>query len=309
VTGPDGALVVDKPSGPTSHDVVDRVRKALGTRRVGHTGTLDPFASGVLPICLGKATRLARFLSQGDKSYRATLLLGFATRTDDLTGEPLGAPSEVQVTPEALDEACRRLRGPIRQVPPAYSAKRIGGRRAYELARAGVEVERAAVPVVVHRLQVLALEGSRVELDVRCSAGTYIRALARDLGALLGVGGHLTALRRTECAGFGLEDALAWDEIAASAPARVVPPGRLLTHMPAARVRPEGLAALRHGRDLDAQLVAEGFPSAPPPERMRLLDQEGALLALAVPRGFETRTPGLPVVPVLHPDVVLIGES
>src|SRR5262249_16478534 len=137
-----GVLVVDKPAGPTSHDVVDRVRRALRTRRAGHTGTLDPFASGVLPVCLGKATRLARFLGGGEEGYRATIRLGFATTTDDLRGEPLGPRRSVDVAAGALEEACRRLTGPLAQVPPAYSARRVGGRRLYELARRGIEVER-----------------------------------------------------------------------------------------------------------------------------------------------------------------------
>src|SRR5712692_8233341 len=143
----DGVLVVDKPAGPTSHDVVDRVRRALGVRRAGHTGTLDPFATGVLPICLGKATRLARFLAATDKTYRARVRLGFATTTDDLTGQPLAPPRAVRVTTSEVEAACRGLVGERLQVPPAYSAKHRGGERLYDLARRGVAVERPAVPV------------------------------------------------------------------------------------------------------------------------------------------------------------------
>src|SRR6185436_2562027 len=138
----DGVLVVDKPAGPTSHDVVDGVRRALRTRRVGHTGTLDPFATGVLPICVGKATRLARFLGGGDKVYRATIRLGFATATDDATGEPLGAAQPADVDARAWDEACAAFTGTIDQLPPLFSAKHVDGRRLYEMARAGEAVER-----------------------------------------------------------------------------------------------------------------------------------------------------------------------
>jgi len=168
----DGVLVVDKPAGPTSHDVVDHVRRALGVRRVGHTGTLDPFATGVLPVCVGKATRLARFLAAGEKTYRATVRLGFATTTDDLTGEALSPPRVVAVTAAEVEAACRDLVGERLQVPPAYSAKRAGGERLYDLARRGVVVERAGVPVVVHSIDVLAVAGDDVDLRVRCGAGT-----------------------------------------------------------------------------------------------------------------------------------------
>jgi len=301
----DGVLVVDKPAGPTSHDVVERVRQALRVRRAGHTGTLDPFATGVLPICVGKATRLARFLSESDKSYRATVRLGFATSTDDLTGEPVEPRCPRAVDMGEVKSACARLTGALRQVPPAYSAKRVEGRRLYELARKGVAVERAAVPVTVHALDVLTVEGDRVELEVRCSAGTYVRALARDLGEALGTGAHLAALRRIEAGGFGLAQAVAWDALVAGAADRLLPLGEVLPHLPAVHVGEEGAAAVRHGRDLDRRLVLDHFPENPPPPRVRVLDQAGHLLALAVPRGFAASAPGLPVPPVLHPDVVL----
>jgi tRNA pseudouridine55 synthase len=298
-----GVLVVDKPAGPTSHDVVDRVRNALGTRRAGHTGTLDPFASGVLPVCVGKATRLARFLGGGEKAYRATIRLGFATTTDDLQGEPLGPARSVAVDPEAVREACRGLTGALRQVPPAYSARHVGGRRLYELARRGVEVEREPAEVFVYAFTVLGVAGDEVEAEVRCSPGTYVRALARDLGTALGVGGHLSALRRTRTGDFALDQAV--DGTAPSPKWResLLPLGALLPGLPAVRVGADGAAALRHGRDLTPKLVA-AFP-AEPSDRFRVLDESGALLALAVPRGFGASERTSPE-PVLHPDVVLI---
>ena len=302
--GRGGVLVVDKPAGPTSHDVVDRVRRGLGIRKAGHTGTLDPFATGVLPVCLGKATRLARFLGGADKTYRATVRLGFATTTDDLTGEPLAAPRPADVTADALAEACRALSGPQMQKAPAYSAKWVQGRRAYDLARVGIEAPPTVSPVVVHAIEVLGHAGEMVEIEVRCSAGTYVRALARDLGETLGTGGHLVALRRTASGTFTMADAVAWDEIGPAAP--VIPMGRLLEELPSATVTGDGRAALRHGRGLDRTLVATGFPSAPPPPRVRVLDEAGDLLALAVPRGFEPPGPGLTIEPILHPDVVLM---
>lgn len=303
----DGVVVVDKPAGPTSHDVVERVRLLLNVRRAGHTGTLDPFATGVLPICLGKATRLARFLADSDKAYRATVRLGFATTTDDLTGNPLGSPTAVSADEREVRRACAGLTGELRQVPPAYSAKRVDGQRLYDLARRGVAVERAAVAVTVLVLEVVAVEGDRVELDVRCSAGMYVRALARDLGEALGTGAHLAALRRTEAAGFGLSRAAPWDALTSGIGNHLVPLADVLPQFPAVRVGEQGALAVRHGRDLDRRLIVEGFPDAPPP-RLRVLDGEGRLLALAVPRGFSTPVPGLPVPAVLHPDVVLADD-
>jgi tRNA pseudouridine55 synthase len=302
----DGVLVVDKPEGPTSHDVVDRVRRVLSVQRVGHTGTLDPFATGVLPILVGKATRLARFLAGGEKHYEARVRFGFATTTDDRTGPPLGPPRTFELDEGALFKACAGLTGQLLQVPPAYSAKRVDGRRLYALARAGVDVRPEAVSVTVHALRVLGVRGDEVDLEVRCSAGTYVRALARDLGERLGWGGHLSALRRTRSGDFGLEGALAWADLdlKGGALARLLPLSSVLPDLPAARVGTEGREALVHGRDLPRRLVLEGFPEDPP-ERMRILDISGELLGLAVPRGFGPEVQGLSREEVLHPEIVL----
>jgi tRNA pseudouridine55 synthase len=299
-------LVVDKPAGPTSHDVVDRARRALGVRRVGHTGTLDPFATGVLPLCVGKATRLARFLSEGEKRYDATVRLGFATTTDDLTGQPLGPPSTLRPEREAIVRVCASLVGPLRQLPPAYSAKRVEGRRLYELARKGVAVDREAVSVVVHALQVTEVRGEEVDLVVRCSPGTYVRALARDLGEALGTGGHLATLRRTWSSGFGLEGAVTWDGLTPEAAALLRPLGTLLPELPAVVVGGEGEDAVRHGRSVVRAMVRSGFPDDPP-LRVRVIGEGGDLLALAVPHGFGASSSGLRMEPSLHPDVVLVG--
>jgi tRNA pseudouridine55 synthase len=209
------------------------------------------------------------------------------------------------VGPEELARACRALTGTLAQIPPAYSAKRVGGRRLYELARAGALPARNAVPVTVHALTVLCHADDRVEIEVRCSPGTYVRALARDLGEALGVGGHLVALRRLRSGAFGLEQAVAGDELGPEARDRVLGLAELLEELPAVRVGAEGRTALRHGRDLGRGLVLAGFPAAEVP-RLRVLDESGALLALAVPRGFGLDAPGLPAEPTLHPDVVLV---
>jgi tRNA pseudouridine55 synthase len=300
----DGVLVVDKPAGPTSHDVVDRVRRALREKRVGHTGTLDPFATGVLPLCVGKATRLARFLAGGEKQYRASIRLGFATTTDDLTGEPLGAPRPVSVAREALDAALAGLVGEFDQVPPAFSAKHVAGRRSYELARRGEAVPRAVARVTVHALELIAWQGDGLELLVRCSPGTYVRALARDLGEALGVGGHLAALRRTRSGEFDLSRAVAWEALD-RAQASLVPLGELLGALPAAVLPPPSLALVRNGRALSPSDVVHGFP-CDPVERVRLLDEAGRLVALAVPVGIGGAASELPRFPQLHADVVLL---
>jgi tRNA pseudouridine55 synthase len=218
----DGVLIIDKPEGITSHDVVSRVRRILGQRSVGHTGTLDPFASGVLVILVGRATRLARFLSGSDKEYEAVIRLGFATDTGDRTGRPLppgnGAASFI-LSDEAIKAAMNNLRGEILQVPPMYSAKKQGGRKLYELARRGEQVERAPVHVIIRAFSVagVATHGPAGTTDlpvrVQCSAGTYIRTLAEDFGKQLGVGAHLAELRRTKAGNFSIGSALTLEQL------------------------------------------------------------------------------------------------
>jgi tRNA pseudouridine55 synthase len=221
-TAADGVVVVDKPAGWTSHDVVGRVRRLAATRKVGHAGTLDPMATGVLVVGIGKATRLLAYLSGADKAYAATIRLGASTVTDDAEGELLGLIDASAVTREAVEEAVRPLTGDILQVPATVSAIKVAGERAYARVRAGEDVQLAARPVTVSRFDVLAsrpaeLEGVPmldVDVEVVCSSGTYVRALARDLGAALAVGGHLTALRRTRVGGFGLDVARSLEQLA-----------------------------------------------------------------------------------------------
>lgn len=215
-----GVLVVDKDQGMTSHDVVARVRRLCATRKVGHAGTLDPMATGVLVLGIGRATRLLRWLTGGFKTYEATMRLGVSTSTDDAEGHVVSSAGCSGLTDEALEAALAPLRGDIEQVPSAVSAIKVDGRRAYALVREGHQVELAARPVRVERLDVVGVPHEKtiapgghplvvtdVDLHVECSAGTYVRALARDIGATLGVGAHLTRLRRTEAGSFGLSDA------------------------------------------------------------------------------------------------------
>jgi tRNA pseudouridine55 synthase len=221
-TAADGVVVVDKPAGWTSHDVVGRMRRLAATRKVGHAGTLDPMATGVLVVGIGKATRLLTYLSGADKAYAATIRLGASTVTDDAEGELLAVTDASGVSREAVEDGVRALTGEILQVPATVSAIKVAGERAYARVRAGEDVQLAARPVTVSRFDVLAsrpteLAGVRmldVDVEVVCSSGTYVRALARDLGAALGVGGHLTALRRTRVGGFGLDVARSLDQLA-----------------------------------------------------------------------------------------------
>ena len=211
MTASSGLVIVDKPGGMTSHDVVARIRRLAGTRRVGHAGTLDPMATGVLVVGVEKATRLLGYLSLTEKEYVATIRLGQSTTTDDAEGEPSGGAPASGVSADALRTEIARLTGEIRQVPPGVSAIKVGGQRAYKLTRAGAAPELAARPVTVYEFTVTALRpvGDFLDIDatIRCSSGTYIRALARDLGAALGTGGHLTSLRRTAVGPYRLDQA------------------------------------------------------------------------------------------------------
>lgn len=245
----DGALVVDKPAGPTSHDIVARVRRLTGGARVGHTGTLDPFATGVLPLLLGRATRLARFLVSDRKAYRATVKLGASTTTDDLDGEitrrfdgPLPAPNEVR-------DALAAFRGRIEQRPPDFSAKKIGGQPAYAMARRQEAVTLAPVSVETFHLEAEFIGGDEVVLHLECSSGYYVRALARDLGEALGCGAHLVALRRIRSGAFGEGQAVTLSDLDARRPAEwpVVAPADLLAWLPAAHVSAAVVERVSHG--------------------------------------------------------------
>ena len=218
-SGKDGLVIVDKPGGMTSHDVVARIRRLAGTRRVGHAGTLDPMATGVLVVGVEKATRLLGYLALTEKQYDATIRLGQSTSTDDAEGELTGGASAADLMPQALAVAVQGLTGEIEQVPPAVSAIKVDGQRAYKLTRAGAAPDLKPRPVTVHEFTVTAIrpaEGGLLDVDatVRCSSGTYIRALARDLGNNLGTGGHLTRLRRTRVGGYGLEGARTLEHLA-----------------------------------------------------------------------------------------------
>ena len=270
-----GALIIDKPAGLTSHDVVARVRKIIGERRVGHTGTLDPFATGVLVVLVGRATRLAQFLSGAEKEYEAVIRLGYSTDTGDITGQEIEhethakTPSTQSLRKEEILSAMASLTGEIDQVPPMYSAKKVAGRKLYEHARRGEEIERPPVRVTIHEF-VLLPQGDQFlrmnddgSADLRarvvCSAGTYVRTLAEDLGKKLGVGAHLPELRRTRAGRFSIDDSITLEQLAEGATdgsvAVLISPNDALAHLPSIEVDEEQAARTIHGIDLR---VADG---------------------------------------------------
>lgn len=288
----DSALIIDKPAGLTSHDVVARVRRLLGERSIGHLGTLDPTATGVLPLLTGRLTRLAQFFQAREKEYVGTIIFGQATTTYDATGDPLGPPGgRLPLLPE-IELALTAFRGRIAQQPPPYSAKKTAGRRAYALARRHQPVHLAPVWVDVTEFTALALADARLRFRVRCSTGAYVRSLAHDLGQALGVGAHLGPLRRTRAGEFTLERAVTLDQLAsalpsgAAAPAPearaalllragiLIPPTELLPEFPAVMASPDAAQRLRQGRTAN-------LPEFSKTLTVRVFLPGGVLLAIA----------------------------
>lgn len=294
----EGVLVVDKPAGMTSHDVVAVARRALGERRIGHTGTLDPFATGVLPLAVGRATRLVRFLSASDKDYDATVRFGTTTDTYDATGTVVET-SAARPARDAVEHALGSLRGAYAQTPPPYSAKKVGGQRAYALARKQVPIALAPVPVRVTRAEITGWFPDTVTIALTCSAGFYVRSFAHALGGLVGTGACLEALRRTRSGQFTLAHAIPLP-LDAQAVAPIVPFDRLLPELPAVRLSEGGRQHVAHGRRLgpdDYCPETPGQPAVAAGTWLRLLDVTGALVALAQPDEGGR---------VLHPSIVLI---
>jgi tRNA pseudouridine55 synthase len=287
--GMHGVLVVAKPAGPTSHDVVALVRRLAATRRIGHGGTLDPFASGVLPLFLGGATRLVEYHLADDKAYRATICFGATSTTDDLDGEltPVAGPAP---TREAVVDALAAFVGPQLQQPPVYSAIQVGGRRAYAMARAGEAVDLPARSVEIKALELVEWDGADPDrpiaiVDVRCSAGTYVRALARDIGARLGCGAYLGALIRTASGPFTLDNAHSLDQLRAAAGqsgpdgvrALLLPGDAGLDALPAVALTDPEIADALQGRFVRP---AGGLRGAPEGEPLRLLDGTGLIVGM-----------------------------
>ena len=308
----DGVLVIDKPAGPTSHDIVACVRRTLSLKKVGHLGTLDPLATGVLPLVVGRATRLASLLAGASKQYDAVIRLGLITDTYDITGTVVGgadAPRPdatsaeidgLQPSPETIAHAAAGFVGSYPQRPPPFSAKKIDGVRAYDLARRRQPVEVTPAQVTVEALTVLSIDGPRVRCRVVCSSGFYIRSLAHDLGDALGCGGCLETLRRERHGPFNLQAAVPLAQIvekSAWVPTQFVPMGSLLPSIPAVVVSDQGARRAAHGNPLR---VADMVPAAglplPNAGRVRVLDERGRLLAVADRRGDGTLRPKIVLV-------------
>ena len=287
-----GVLVVDKPLGPTSFDVVARVRRLSGAHKAGHTGTLDPLATGVLVVCLGEAVKLQQFLTDGAKAYEAKVAFGTSTSTDDAEGEVVARGDPSRLDADLLRRALPRFLGEIEQVPPMFSAVRVGGRRLHEAARAGEEVARPARRVRVDRLELLEMAPEEnglacARLRVHCGKGTYIRTLAKDLGAALGVPAHLAALRRLSAGGFTLEEAVPLDlleRLAAGGEGlgeRLLPLAQALRGFPALRLGAGEARDLAHGKAVRREGAAPGLCAA--------LDPDGRLLAVCEVEGDTAR--------------------
>jgi tRNA pseudouridine55 synthase len=323
----DGVLIINKPAGITSHDVVAQVRHILQERRVGHTGTLDPFATGVLAILVGRATRLAQFLTGVEKEYEAVIRLGYATDTGDVTGKPVYTSEEVSQTAgktsgapgqtwtrEQIEAALESLRGDIDQVPPMYSAKKQEGRKLYELARRGEEVERKPARVCIYKFEAINLASKPTaellkdnrdgtfdfEVRVECSAGTYVRTLAEDFGKRLGVGAHLAELRRTRVGDFHVQQAKTLEQLKVhfgeEALGRIlVPPDEALARLPYVDLSANDIRRVRNG--LSIKVEQEVWDDG---ERVRMRDEKGKLIAVADFNAAEGS---------LHPGVVIATEN
>ncbi len=273
-----GVLVVDKPVGMTSHDVVQAIRQGTGLRRAGHTGTLDPRASGVLVILVGPAVRLSEFVSASDKRYQAIIRLGSTTDTFDADGKFVRADQPVNVTEDQFEKVLSTFIGEIEQTPPPYSAVKVQGRKAYEMARQGEEVELAPRKITVHHLEVLEWAPPEVVIDVHCSSGTYVRSLANDLGTALGCGAYLVGLRRTKSGRFSLRDATPLRKLQEAFHAGnwyqyLIPAAEALAEWPAVELNPDEVEDVRHGHRVKAEPDAK-------PGMVRGVSTQGELVAL-----------------------------
>ncbi len=281
-----GFLNINKPAGWTSHDVVARLRSLLKVKKVGHTGTLDPAATGVLPICIGKATKLARLLTETDKEYRAVMRLGETTDTQDATGKVLIRRAVEGLTEARVREVMASFRGEIRQLPPMYSAVKVDGQPLYKAARAGREVERAERTVAIRRLDLIRMEGNDVTFEVTCSKGTYVRTLCEDIGERLGVGAHLYQLVRTRSGPFRIEESMTVPEVETAVREgrireRVLAAGRVLKDFPSVSVTHLGARLLLHGTPIGMQALGRLPKEFKTGQSILVYNVAGDLIALA----------------------------
>jgi tRNA pseudouridine55 synthase len=292
-----GVLVIDKPAGMTSHDVVNRVRRILGQRSVGHLGTLDPLATGVLPLVVGSWTRLAQFYTKSEKSYEGVIRLGFATDTYDAEGERIGDIADVKVSLEEVKRAAQNFRGVIEQTPPSFSAKKVAGTPAYKLARRKKDLKLQPVRVEIKEFEMTGLQNDRVSFRARVGSGTYMRSVAHDLGQKLGCRGHLESLRRTSVAEFDIDDAHTFEQAQALANSGdfdllFVHPRKLLPQMPSITANEEAVSKISYGRSVN-------LPELSHARLVKVFYGQRELVAIA------TRVAGT----LFHPGIVLAGRS
>ncbi len=266
----DGILIIDKPIDWTSHDVVGKLRKLLKTKRIGHTGTLDPFATGVLVMLVGKATRLAQFLDKDVKEYEAIIQFGFETDTGDLTGIQTATGKINKVSAEEIEIALQDFRGKISQTPPMYSAKKVDGKKLYELARQGIEIERKPVNITIYTLELLETNGTTAKIKVACSAGTYIRTLAEDIGRKLEICGHLTSLRRIQAGKFEISQSVKIEEAENT---ELISMNDAILHLTEVQISAEEIVDLGHGKKIFRELIVEN-------NTVRITDETNNLLAV-----------------------------
>ena len=288
MTEPSGILIINKHGGATSHDIVNRVRRLFNTKRVGHTGTLDPLATGVLVVLVGRAAKAAEYLSSDQKGYRATMRLGLTTDTEDITGQTLTVSDKLP-TAEAVAEACKKFVGDIEQIPPMYSALKVGGQKLCDLARRGVEVERRSRKIRIDRLDVTPTDSaSDYILDVTCSAGTYISTLCADIGKVLGCGAAMATLKRTKAGGFSIEDSITVSELEELSfderISKLLPTESLFSDIPALSLPPFYEKLCRNGCEIYQKKISSHFDVG---ERVRLTDHENSFFAIGEVREYE----------------------
>ena len=308
----DGMLIIDKPAGWTSHDVVAKIRGITRIKKIGHTGTLDPFATGTLPLVVGRATRLASWFQSSDKVYRGVMRFGFATNTYDVEGEPLGEDTNPDLDPVRLEEIFDRWRGTVQQTLPPFSAKKVQGKPLYVYARKNIEIAPSVKEITIKSLQLLGVNRSSAEFELVCAAGAYARGLAHDIGREYGCGAHLEQLRRIRCGDFSIDDATPLtppDDTQNFYPAdfffkRMIPMNRLLPDIPSIVVSDGDKHKLLHGNDLN--LLSADWQS----ENYRLLDTDGALVAIAkIIKVFESPTPQTVRWIRIHPIVTFCVDT
>ena len=304
----DGVLIIDKPSEWTSHDVVAKIRNLTKIKKVGHTGTLDPFATGVLPLTLGRATRLTNYLISSDKVYQGVMRFGYATTTYDIDGDPVGEDTHPKLDMARLQEVFARYRGAVEQTLPPYSAKKVRGKPLYSYARKGIEISPSKKSVTIHSLKLLGVDRCEAEFELSCSAGTYARSLAHDIGTDYGCGAHLVRLRRTRSGEFSIDTAVPLYEGSEFHSRdffvnRIVPMRNLLFELPSIVISDGDKRKLIHGMDLN--LITADWES----EEYRLMDESGELIALA--RRTQSFTPATPQPARwvrIHPHIIFSGQ-